>query len=169
MNKSYINAYIAFWANAFDFKGRSTRTEYFVPFITNFMISLVMGFITNFGHTPNHPTIATLYFDAIWASLTIIPHLSVTIRRLHDTGRDFKWSIPEIIMYTLFLTSDMNNITGEINTNQSTTANIGFTHLMIAVLLYAPLIAYTFKLINILFEESDSDNQWGPEPVFNSY
>lgn len=162
MKNYYLNIYIEYWAAAFDFKGRSTRDEYFTPFIINWLIGFIITYITNIGHPTFEPTVPTLYATAIWSTLTIIPHSAVTIRRLHDTGRNFKWAVPNILFYSLALYSDMSKITGEIDTNTSEIKNIGFFELSISVLIYLPIIIYIIKLVSILFEDSDDDNQWGP-------
>ena len=62
-----------------DFEGRARRTEYWMFFLVNFLISLVLTIIGRIIHVP---IIGTLYGLAV-----LVPHLAVGARRLHDTGK----------------------------------------------------------------------------------
>lgn len=80
--KSEIEYYKLFWKNAFDFKGRATRSEYWWAYGINYIVSMVAGF---FGP-----------LALVFGLATIIPTISVTVRRFHDVGKPM--TIPVIGM-----------------------------------------------------------------------
>jgi uncharacterized membrane protein YhaH (DUF805 family) len=88
------------WFKAFDFHGRATRSEYLLFHVT--AIATVLGSQTLLGlftlavFGPGGPVelspatiAASVLFSAIWLMLvltSIIGHISVSVRRLHDHG-----------------------------------------------------------------------------------
>lgn len=84
--------------NGFTFSGRASRAEYwwFVLFYTLAMIAaLFMDTLQVIA--ADVPSLNPFSYTSIWLSLlTLIPMLSVTVRRLHDSGRSGFW-------YLLFL------------------------------------------------------------------
>lgn len=93
-----LKEYRLYWKNAFDFSGRATRREYWLPTLYNVLISvalLILGFILS---------LSGLFFGVIFMILislfglaTFIPDLSCGIRRLHDTGRSGWWYLIGLI------------------------------------------------------------------------
>lgn len=65
-----------FFVNYTNFRGRSTKSEYWWAFLFNFLVSMV---------TSKIPVIGGIISLALW-----IPGLSLGVRRLHDTGK--KWT-----------------------------------------------------------------------------
>ncbi len=61
-----------------DFTGRATRKEYWLFFLGQSVIGLVLSF-----------TVPVLY--AVFLLGTIVPMLAVWVRRLHDTNRSGRW------------------------------------------------------------------------------
>jgi uncharacterized membrane protein YhaH (DUF805 family) len=89
-----MNAYVDAMRRYFDFKGRSSRPEfwYFMLIVTGFgvvalMIDLALG---NGQDTP-------LYVTALWAIPHYIPMLAAAVRRLHDVDRTGWWVLIGII------------------------------------------------------------------------
>ncbi|MGY0216504.1 DUF805 domain-containing protein [Endozoicomonadaceae bacterium StTr2] len=70
-----------------DFKGRARRKEYWMFFLINFVITLVLSFLDG-----GEPGISTVY-----ALLIMIPGIAVTVRRLHDTERTGWWVLIGLI------------------------------------------------------------------------
>ena len=93
----------------FDFKGRARRKEYWMFYLWTFLIELVIclisfllgGGVPGIGYEPDVPPelmprnigmgmfftgLVTLYGYAL-----IIPQISVSVRRLHDTGKSGWW------------------------------------------------------------------------------
>lgn len=115
-----MGAYLDFWKRYFDFSGRSTRTQYFVPVIINYIILSLLSYnsITSVykyaieGGSYSLPTVGSVgMFGAIFALLTIIPSFAVLIRRLHDTDRsgfNILWNLIPVmgqIVLLIFLIS----------------------------------------------------------------
>jgi len=66
------------------FNGRARRKEYWMFFLFNLIIFLVIGFVEGLFGSPG--IIGVLYSLAI-----LIPGIAVSVRRLHDTGRSGWW------------------------------------------------------------------------------
>ena len=88
---SFGEAYRRFWKRAFDYRGSSGREEYWIP-VTFHIILLSLAVSLFF---------AGLYFDfstlpafviLAYLAVTLVPGLSLTVRRLHDTGRKGVWA-----------------------------------------------------------------------------
>ena len=78
-----MNNYIHMLQTAFTFYGRERRQVYWSATLTNLGILLV--FILIFGSIKTISWIAYLY-----VILTIIPHIAITVRRLHDVNSSGK-------------------------------------------------------------------------------
>ncbi len=75
--------YLKVLKNYTQFSGRARRKEYWMFVLINFGISIVLSIIdtyTGIGF------LSLVYFLAI-----IIPSLAVSVRRLHDIGKDWIW------------------------------------------------------------------------------
>ena len=74
-----IKAYIDFWKRAFDFRGRSTRPDYWWVYLINVIINtiLVVGFvlIPFFSSVSNDPAIL---YDSAEIQKMILKHMSPT-------------------------------------------------------------------------------------------
>lgn len=105
MNKmcSFSNALQLFFTRYFDFKGRSSRAEYwwwggFNFFILGLLVPFIMGIIIGIVHhnSPNIEHISEkaerMYTIASYIMLGI-PNFALQARRLHDTGRSGWWSL----------------------------------------------------------------------------
>lgn len=81
-----MNWYLTAMRNYANFDGRARRKEYWVFVILNFVFSLIaLIFDGVLGLEKFSPDFSPLY-SLYWAA-TLVPTLSVTVRRLHDTGR----------------------------------------------------------------------------------
>ena len=70
--------YLEVLARSFDFKGRSSRKEFWIFAFVNVAINVVLA-----GITP---------WSFIYSLCLILPILALTVRRLHDSGKS-GWSI----------------------------------------------------------------------------
>lgn len=74
---------------AFDFKGRSRRKEYFMFMLIAFVMMAGMVIIDAIMALQIIGELGLL--TALFSLFLIAPTLSVTVRRLHDTGRSGRW------------------------------------------------------------------------------
>ena len=81
----YMNWYIEVLKKCTVFSGRAHRTEYWMFFLINFLISIALTIL-------NLDLIGILYTLGV-----LIPSISVAVRRLHDTGRSGWWLLIALI------------------------------------------------------------------------
>lgn len=114
-----IKAYIDFWKRAFDFRGRSTRPDYWWVYLINVIINtiLVVGFvlIPFFSNVSNDPAILNdsseiqkmilKYMSPamVFWLITLIPQLALQFRRLRDAGIHPAWGLLSCIGLVPFL------------------------------------------------------------------
>jgi len=105
-----MEEYKKFWTNYTNFSGRSTRRDFWIVALINFVISGILSYISE-----------TL--GGIWGLITLIPSLAIAVRRLHDINKSGGWifinCIPLVgqIIYLVFVcTASVNedNKYGEI-------------------------------------------------------
>ena len=85
-----FQVYMEPWRKFATFKGRATRSEYWLFGFGNiFIVLVVLAILAALFATTNHPIILLIgvifYFG--FSGLMIIPSIAVTVRRLHDTGK----------------------------------------------------------------------------------
>lgn len=79
-----MNWYIQVLHKYAEFNGRACRAEYWMFFLFNLIIALVLFLIE--AMIGSYGIIATLYSLAV-----LVPGIAVTVRRLHDSGRSGWW------------------------------------------------------------------------------
>ena len=110
----FIEAYKAYWMNAFNFNDRTTRAGYWWAYLMNMIICIVLYIIffasvfttaLSSGYFYDEPygmflglSVGTILIT-IWALANIVPGLSITIRRLHDTGKAWYWIFISLIPF----------------------------------------------------------------------
>jgi uncharacterized membrane protein YhaH (DUF805 family) len=85
-----VNWYLAVLQNYAGFTGRARRTEYWMFFLVNFIISIVLAIIGRLLKIDN-------ILGLIYGVAVLIPGLAVAVRRLHDTGRSGWWLLIGLI------------------------------------------------------------------------
>lgn len=104
-NDKYMDWYSdAININYFNFKGRARRKEYwmFVLIDTAIIVSLylaILYFSDLYSRDFNAIGFVLTVFFVIYIIVTFIPSLSVTVRRLHDTGRSGWWLLALLIPF----------------------------------------------------------------------
>ena len=93
-----INSYKRFWTKAFDFKGRSTRNEYWFAVLANFLINLLILIIFGVLTLINENLGLVIYFIYFFYNLgQFIPSISICIRRVRDMGKGWQWIFINLI------------------------------------------------------------------------
>ena len=86
MLKDFLNAYQEFWIKATEFKGFTSRSDWWFVQLANLIISFltIPIFLKTFG------------FNA-YGIVCIIPQIAIDIRRIRDFGKDWKWIFINLI------------------------------------------------------------------------
>ena len=79
-----MNEYVAMWKNFANFSDRTSRRGYWMAFLINFIIGLVLSVII--AIIPKLGFISTIYGLAV-----LIPSLAIAVRRLRDAGKHWGW------------------------------------------------------------------------------
>jgi len=106
---NFFSAQLRFWTRIFDYQGVSSQKEYWFPFILNVVlgalagINIIMsGLILAFSDLLDTPVLVNIihYFFlvggiiiVIYLALSIIPWISLTVRRLRDGGKSSWWAL----------------------------------------------------------------------------
>ncbi|MCX4524662.1 MULTISPECIES: DUF805 domain-containing protein [unclassified Streptomyces] len=78
------------------FSGRARRQEFWMFFLINFGIAIVLMILDGvFGTYP--------LLTGIYALATFLPNLALTVRRLHDTGKSGWWYFVSVIPLVGFI------------------------------------------------------------------
>ncbi len=79
-----FDAYISGWQRAFDYSGRSTRGDYWWFALANLIVGIALGLLTK--------AVSQLgAISNVYAIATIVPGLSLIVRRLRDAGKAWPW------------------------------------------------------------------------------
>ena len=74
------------------FSGRARRTEYWMFFLFNAIITIILSILQRIADIDNILT-------GIYGLLTILPSLAVGARRLHDSGKSGWWLLIGLIPF----------------------------------------------------------------------
>lgn len=97
-----FNEYVSVFKRFKDFKGRSTRKEYWCFYAAQMIIYFLLGFLT--GLVPAFAIILFIYYI-----VSAVPMIAVTVRRIHDTNHRWYFGlIPFYNIVILFLPGDEN-------------------------------------------------------------
>lgn len=126
--------YTSFWKRYFDFKGTSTRKEYWIPMIINYLILfiLLMGIflIKDVSEVLFNTMIPIL---TLFAVVIVIPSIAIHFRRFHDAGRKDTM----LIVYYIF--SIISGIMSDFDNPIAVIVNILWLMISIYVLVIALL------------------------------
>ena len=97
---SCISGFSMYWTRYFDFKGRSTRSEFWWSFLG---LTLITGMIAGIEKMNNK---VGLLIYIIFSVITVIPNISQYVRRFRDIGISPYWVIitfiiPSMLVYTI--------------------------------------------------------------------
>jgi uncharacterized membrane protein YhaH (DUF805 family) len=82
---TFVESIKLFFVNYADFKGRSSRSAYWWPWLASILFSTLLEFFS-------------YEFGILWSLVILIPSLSLACRRLHDIGRSGWW---QLIAFTI--------------------------------------------------------------------
>lgn len=162
MNVDFITAIKMYFANYANFKGRSTRAEYWWAML---FVVLVSSFLSFFGAIGN-----VAYM--IWGLVCVIPTLAISIRRLHDSSLSGWWAgafyivcyaIAGILIYTMFDIFVAAASGGAISEQAILEIMTGGKISTIGLCVFAALVLYIVWIITMC-RKSSPDNQYGPNP-----
>jgi uncharacterized membrane protein YhaH (DUF805 family) len=91
-----INAFSSAWQRSFDYTGRSDRGAYWWFVLANVIISVVLLIASNISNFFG-------WIYSIWTVATIVPSLSLTVRRLRDAGKHWAWMFIHLIPLVGFI------------------------------------------------------------------
>ena len=95
-----IDAYKHFWTKAFDFKGVSTRSQFWWSYLATTIIYILLSFITGIGSAINEYLGALLGLVLLLFILgVIIPSISISIRRTNDAGKPWAWIFINLVPF----------------------------------------------------------------------
>ena len=78
--------YVQAWRKWNDFSGRARRTEFWMFILVNFVVTLGLAVLdATFGSFG--------FISWLYGLVYIVPLIAVSVRRLHDTGREGLWVI----------------------------------------------------------------------------
>ncbi len=92
-----INAYKAYWKRYFDFKGRTSRSNFWWAILGQLIVSIIVGFLARM--------LDTNAVNSLWSLITFIPGLSLNVRRLHDVDHSGWLVLLAYIPIILFMVS----------------------------------------------------------------
>lgn len=84
------------------FDGRASRREYWMFFLINLLISIVLGAIDGLFRSVFEAALGTDlgttgFLGSLYGLAVLIPSIAVAVRRLHDTGRSGWWLFLNLI------------------------------------------------------------------------
>ena len=85
-----IEAYKSFWTRAFDFKGRTSRPDYWWTVLASFLVAFVINILVYMSE-------AFIALYGLYSFAGIIPNLSMSIRRVRDMGKSWQWIFINLI------------------------------------------------------------------------
>jgi uncharacterized membrane protein YhaH (DUF805 family) len=91
-----MNWYLEVLKKYAEFNGRAQRKEYWFFFLISTVISIFLAVIDSFTGTISEEAGIGL-LSGLYALAVLIPGLSVTVRRLHDTDRSGWWILIGLI------------------------------------------------------------------------
>jgi uncharacterized membrane protein YhaH (DUF805 family) len=93
-----MNCYLEVLKKYAVFSGRARRKEYWMFFLFNLIIYVVLALIDGLMGTFS-PQAGLGVLSGLYSLAVLIPSLAVTVRRLHDTGRSGWWILIALVPF----------------------------------------------------------------------
>lgn len=94
MKKWYLSVLSTEYAN---FAGRMRRRDFWMFKLFDFLVVLALGFIVKIIFSILGISVDSNIIYLIYYLVTFLPHLAITVRRLHDTTRSGWWVLLNLI------------------------------------------------------------------------
>lgn len=151
MNVDFVTAIKVYFANYANFRGRSTRAEYWWAMLFVFLLGLVVSFFES-------SILSTLFSLGL-----LLPNLAILVRRFHDIGKSGWWVlgftvISWIIAGVSFSSVFMSIINGAdlMSSIMNSLTSIGIGSVL--------LLAVDIWMLVWLVKPSGPDNKYGSNP-----
>ena len=161
MNVDFITAIKMYFANYANFKGRSTRAEYWWVMLFMFLVSCALSLFGTIGN----------YINYAFSLACLIPGLALGTRRLHDTGKSGWWLVIFYIAmaacFAWVVTILVKNAPSLLTGNPNEVAMMGEEILPViasVAIPYMVMFAGSIWWIVLMCKKSEPDNQYGPNP-----
>ncbi|WP_088043303.1 DUF805 domain-containing protein [Bacillus sp. EAC] len=151
-----MNWYIKVLKNSYDFSGRARRKEYWMFTLTNTLFNfLVTGVLvsTNASFVVN--IVAIIYYV-----LMFIPILSVSIRRLHDIGKNGWWLLISVLPFIWFLPLFLLPVAQVFGINMQYQL-VGLVGIFVSLL---TIICFIVMITFFCIDSQNGGNQYGANP-----
>lgn len=90
-----MNYYTQAWKHYFDFSGRSTRKEFWMFVLINFIVSLAISIVGGL--------IGIKALSSVYSLLVLIPSIAILVRRLRDAGFNVWWILIVLVPLVGFI------------------------------------------------------------------
>ncbi|WBU65072.1 DUF805 domain-containing protein [Paracoccus aerodenitrificans] len=154
--RSVISKYIRF-------SGRARRSEYWWWVLATTILAALVGMIeAGLGMLPADASFGEGPLSAVAGLVVLLPSLTVTVRRLHDTDRSGWWLLaPLIPVVAVILLVQVAAISGAASAPPSLTLVVAILYAGIALSLILSLII----LIWTVRKSQPGTNRFGPSPL----
>lgn len=91
-----VEAFTTAWRKSFEYEGKATRAEFWWFYLANFIASMMLSFIffvASFKNVSIFPLTSLYFFGQIF------PSLSVSVRRIRDTGKGWEWILMQLVPF----------------------------------------------------------------------
>jgi uncharacterized membrane protein YhaH (DUF805 family) len=155
------------------FSGRSPRREYWMFFLFNIIVQIVLTFLDNVlglgGHSSSYSSTAANGYAAggaasggvlsgLWSLAILIPSIAVGVRRLHDVNRSGWWMVAPILLVPVAMIAAL----ARLGANPDA-AMAGFGILFLVMALIAGIMAIVL-LVWFCMRGTEGPNRFGPDP-----
>ena len=152
----FVEAVQTCFSKYFDFTGRARRSEfwYFILFLVIVSIVIALVEMMIFG-APSETglmgagTFAEAPFSNLFSLATLVPSLSVTARRLHDTGKSGWFQLLPIVPAILMMLA------------MGASGSVGAIGVVLALVTLATCV---LLIVWCATDSHPGDNQYGPNP-----
>lgn len=172
-------AFKLFWKNYFNFKGRSRRSEFWFmqlwhvifygPVLILYIAALIMIMFSVALESDALSIVSivmlvgTIIYMILYAIITFIPNLALTVRRFHDTDRTMLIPILSVILGVI---SFISQLIWDIN---DPNGDNGWALLFILLLALVQFAISIYQLVITCLNSKFNKNKYGESPKFKGH